>query len=129
MTRRRSGVLMDSQVRGRSGEVAGTLQCARRTPVSPMHKPTAPPAIHFGPFQVDPRTRELRKGRTRIRVADQSIKILLALLDRAGDVVTREELAASLWPSETVVDVEHGLNSAVRRLRDALGDSAERPVV
>jgi Tol biopolymer transport system component/DNA-binding winged helix-turn-helix (wHTH) protein len=92
-----------------------------------VDRPSSPP-IRFGPFQVDPRTRELRKGRTRIRVPDQSIKILLALLDRAGDVVTREELAAGLWPPETVVDVEHGLNSAVRRLRDALGDSAERPV-
>ena len=93
-----------------------------------MHTPATGRAIRFGPFQVDPRTRELRKGRTRIRVADQSIRILLALLDRAGDVVTREELAAILWPHDTDVDVEHGLNSAVRRLRDAIGDSVDRPV-
>ena len=93
-----------------------------------MHTPATGRAIRFGPFQVDPRTRELRKGRSRIRVADQSIRILLALLDRAGDVVTREELAAILWPHDTGVDVEHGLNSAVRRLRDSIGDSVDRPV-
>ena len=93
-----------------------------------MHTPATGRAIRFGPFQLDPRTRELRKGRTRIRVADQSVRILVALLDRAGDVVTREELAAILWPHDTDVDVEHGLNSAVRRLRDAIGDSVDRPV-
>ena len=93
-----------------------------------MHTPIAARAICFGPFQVDPRTRELRKRGRRLRIPEQSVRILLALLDRAGDAVTRDELAAILWPSETVVDVEHGLNSAVRRLQDALGDSAERPV-
>jgi Tol biopolymer transport system component/DNA-binding winged helix-turn-helix (wHTH) protein len=93
-----------------------------------MHTPPPTREIAFGPFRADPRTRELRKAGTRIRVPEQSVRILLGLLDRSGDVVTREELAAILWPSETGVDVEHGLNSAVRRLRDALGDSAERPV-
>jgi Tol biopolymer transport system component/DNA-binding winged helix-turn-helix (wHTH) protein len=93
-----------------------------------MHTTAAARVICFGPFQLDRRTRELRKGRHRIRVPDQSMRILLALLDRAGDVVTREELAAILWPRDTSVDVEHGLNSAVRRLRDAIGDSVDRPV-
>ena len=92
-----------------------------------MHTTASARAICFGPFEVDPRTRELRKGRSRIRVPDQSIRILLALLDRAGDVVTRDELVAILWPDDTRVDVEHGLNSAVRRLRDSLGDSVDRP--
>ncbi|AMY08508.1 translocation protein TolB [Luteitalea pratensis] len=93
-----------------------------------MQTPAAARAIGFGPFRVDPRTRELRKGGSRIRVPEQSVRILLSLLDRAGDVVTRDELAAMLWPSDTLVDIEHGLNSAVRRLRDALADSAERPL-
>jgi hypothetical protein len=79
----------------------------------------------FGPFQVDPRTRELRKSRTRVRVPAQSIRILLALLDRAGDVVTRDELAAILWTGETGVDIEHGLNSAVRHAQ--AGDSSSWP--
>ena len=93
-----------------------------------MHTPAAARVMCFGPFQVDARTRELRKRGTRLRVPEQSVRVLLALLDRAGDVVTRDELTAILWPTATAVDVEHGLNSAVRRLRDALGDSAERPV-
>ena len=63
------------------------------SPRRPMHTPAAARAICFGPFQVDPRTRELRKRGARVRVPEQSIRILLALLDRAGDVVTRDELA------------------------------------
>ena len=96
-------------------------------PRGSMHTTAAARAICFGPYQVDPRTRELRKGRRRIRVPDQSMRILLALLDRAGDVVTRDDLAAILWPHDTSVDIEHGLNSAVRRLRDSIGDSVDRP--
>jgi Tol biopolymer transport system component/DNA-binding winged helix-turn-helix (wHTH) protein len=69
----------------------------------------------------------LWKAGTRLRVPDQSIRILRALLERAGDVVTREELRAQLWPADTFVDFDHGLNSAVRRLRDVLGDSADAP--
>ena len=99
------------------------LQWARSMNPSPATR-----SIRFGPFHLDPRTRELRKGPTRVRVPEQSVRILLALLERSGDVVTRDELVALLWPGETDVDIEHGLNSAVRRLRDALGDSAERPV-
>jgi Tol biopolymer transport system component/DNA-binding winged helix-turn-helix (wHTH) protein len=83
--------------------------------------------IRFGPFVLDVRTGELRKEDVRLRVPDQSIRILRALLERAGDVVTREELRAQLWPADTFVDFDHGLNSAVRRLRDALGDSADAP--
>jgi Tol biopolymer transport system component/DNA-binding winged helix-turn-helix (wHTH) protein len=85
--------------------------------------------IRFGPFELDVRTGELRKGGTRLRVPDQSVQILQTLLERAGDLVTREELRARLWPAEaeTFVDFDHGLNSAVRRLRDVLGDSADAP--
>ncbi len=86
-----------------------------------------PPRIRFGPFELDPRSGELRKGPTRLKVADQSIEILRALLEQAGDLVTRDQLRERLWSSDTFVDYEHGLNAAVRRLREALGDSAEAP--
>jgi Tol biopolymer transport system component/DNA-binding winged helix-turn-helix (wHTH) protein len=89
--------------------------------MAPAHR------VRFGPFELDLRTNELRKGGRRVRVHDQPLQILRALLDRAGDVVTRDELRARLWPADTFVDFDHGVNSAVRRLRDALGDTADRP--
>jgi Tol biopolymer transport system component/DNA-binding winged helix-turn-helix (wHTH) protein len=92
-----------------------------------MHSPLPSRRTRFGPFELDVRTGELRKGDVRLRVPDQSIRILRALLERAGDIVTREELRAQLWPADTFVDFDHGLNSAVRRLRDVLGDSADAP--
>jgi Tol biopolymer transport system component/DNA-binding winged helix-turn-helix (wHTH) protein len=81
----------------------------------------------FGVFTFDLRTGELLKGGTRIRIPDQSIEILRTLLERPGQLITREELRQRLWPDNTYVDFEHGLNVAVRRLRDALGDSADAP--
>ena len=81
----------------------------------------------FGPFTFDVRTGELLKGGTRIKVPDQSIEILRTLLERPGELITREELRQRLWPDNTFVDFEHGLNAAVRRLRDVLGDSADAP--
>lgn len=83
--------------------------------------------VRFGAFQLDLRTGELRKAGVRISLPDQPFQVLKALLDRPGDVVTREELRQRLWPAQTFVDFEHGLNAAVRRLRDALGDSADVP--
>ena len=90
---------------------------------------SAPPdgPVRFGAFQLDLRTGELRKAGSRINLPDQPFQVLKALLDRPGDLVTREELRQRLWPAETFVDFEHGLNAAVRRLRDALGDSADVP--
>src|SRR4029453_2819705 len=85
------------------------------------------PVVRFGPFQLDLRTGELRKAGARINLPEQPLQVLKALLDRPGDLVTREELRQRLWPAETFVDFEHGLNAAVRRLRDALGDSADVP--
>ena len=78
-------------------------------------------------FQLDLQTRELQKGGSRINLPDQPFRVLEALLERPGDLVTREELRRRLWSAETFVDFEHGLNAAVRRLRDALGDSADVP--
>jgi TolB-like protein/DNA-binding winged helix-turn-helix (wHTH) protein len=83
--------------------------------------------IRFGVFEVDPRSGELRRKGFRVKLQDQPLQILLAVLERPGEVVTRDELRAKLWPADTFVDFEHGLNAAVKRLRDALGDTAENP--
>ena len=91
-----------------------------------MNAPREGP-VRFGAFELDPRTGELRKAGVRINLPEQPFQVLRALLDHPGDLVTREELRQRLWPAETFVDFEHGLNAAVRRLRDALGDSADVP--
>ena len=80
----------------------------------------------FGAFEADPRSGELVKNGRRIRLQEQPFQLLSALLDRPGEVVTREELRLLLWP-QTVVDYDHGLNKAVSKVREALGDSAESP--
>src|SRR5215472_227905 len=81
----------------------------------------------FGPFEADLQTQELRKQGVRLRLPGQSFQILKMLLERPGEMVTRDELRATLWPSDTFVDFEHGLNAAVNRLRETLGDSADSP--
>ena len=73
------------------------------------------------------RTAELRKNTLRIRLQEQPFLILVALLERAGELVLREEIRNKLWPDETVVEFDHGINAAVKRLRDALCDSVEKP--
>ena len=85
------------------------------------------PIVRFGDFEVDARSGELRKSGRKIRLPEQSFQILALLLDRAGEVVTREELHQRLWPAGTFVDFDAGLNNAVRKLRDALADPAESP--
>ena len=84
-------------------------------------------AVHFGVFEVDLATGELRKQGLRIRLQEQPFAVLAALLEHPGEVVTREDLIARLWPDGTVVDFDRGLNAAVTRLRQALSDSAETP--
>src|SRR5579864_3518942 len=83
--------------------------------------------LRFGLFEVDLKSGELRRSGTRVRLQDQPLQILLTLLERPGEVVTRDELRTRLWPTDTFVDFEHSINTAVRRLRDSLGDSAENP--
>lgn len=85
-------------------------------------------SVRFGPFEVSFPSRELRKNGVRVRLPGQPFDILAILLERAGDVVTREELRQRLWPADTFVDFEHGMNNAVKKLRAALGDSADRPL-
>src|SRR4051794_14531715 len=81
----------------------------------------------FGAFEVDLVGRELRKHGIRIKLQDQPLRILALLLERAGTMVTRDEIRRELWPDDTFVDFDNGLNAAIRRLRDALSDSAETP--
>src|SRR5438445_4763655 len=87
----------------------------------------APAVVCFDTFEVDFQAGELRKDGRRIKVQEQPFRVLSLLLQRVGEVVTREELREELWPADTFVDFDHGLNSAVARLREALGDSAEKP--
>ena len=83
--------------------------------------------IRFGIFEVDLRAGQLRRNGFKVRLQDQPLQVLAMLLERPGEVVTRDELHARLWSSNTFVDFDHGLNAAVKRLRDALGDSADSP--
>jgi Tol biopolymer transport system component/DNA-binding winged helix-turn-helix (wHTH) protein len=83
--------------------------------------------VWFDGFEVDLRAGELRKDGRRIRLQEQPFRVLFLLLQRAGEVVTRDELREQLWPADTFVDFDHGLNSAVGRLREALRDSADKP--
>lgn len=83
--------------------------------------------FRFGAFEFHVPARELRKHGLRIKLAGQPISVLVMLLERPGEVVTREDLQARLWPAGTYVDFEHSVNAAVKRLRQALGDSADSP--
>jgi TolB-like protein/DNA-binding winged helix-turn-helix (wHTH) protein len=94
---------------------------------SAMETPDQARRIRFGPHEVDLRSRELRKHRTRMRLQDQPFQVLAMLLERPGELVTREELRSKLWPQNTFVDFDVGLNTAIRRLRNALNDKAGKP--
>jgi Tol biopolymer transport system component/DNA-binding winged helix-turn-helix (wHTH) protein len=83
--------------------------------------------VSFGPYEADLHTHELWKFGTKLKLIGQPFEILTVLLSRPGELVTREELRARLWPADTFVDFNHGLNAAVNKLREALSDSAENP--
>jgi len=84
--------------------------------------------VRFCTFEVHLRTGELRHSGQRVKLQKQPFQLLVALLERSGEVVTREELRNKLWLTDTFVDFDHGLNAAIKRLRDALGESADAPV-
>lgn len=92
-----------------------------------MLSPSRPGVISFGSFQLDPETGSLEKNGVRVRLPRQPARILKILAQRAGEVVTREELRDELWGSDTFVDFEHGLTAAINKLRQMLEDSAEKP--
>src|SRR5438477_12602262 len=83
--------------------------------------------MRFGAYDFEPYSGELRKEGMRVRLEGQPVAILRMLLERPGELVTREELQKQLWPADTFVDFEHSLNAAIKRLRAALSDSADHP--
>jgi DNA-binding winged helix-turn-helix (wHTH) protein/Tol biopolymer transport system component len=84
--------------------------------------------IRFSTFELNLHTGELRQQGQKVKLQEQPLQVLAALLERPGELVTREELRSKLWPADTFVDFDHGLNAAIKRLRDALGESADAPV-
>jgi len=89
--------------------------------------PLKPGLLQFGPFEADVQTEELCRQGVQLRLPRQSFQILAMLLQKPGQLITREELHQALWPSDTFVDFDKGINAAINRLREALGDSAENP--
>jgi len=87
----------------------------------------AKPVYRFGPYVADVRAGELYKRGKKNKIQQQPMQVLAALLEKAGEVVAREELRAGIWPADTFVDFEHSLNTAIKKLRKALGDNANRP--
>ena len=85
-----------------------------------------PRCLQFGVFEVDLRAGQLTKHGLRVRLQEQPFQVLAMLLEKPGELVSREELRSRLWP-RTVVDFDHGLNKAINKIREALGDSAENP--
>jgi TolB-like protein/DNA-binding winged helix-turn-helix (wHTH) protein/Tfp pilus assembly protein PilF len=92
-----------------------------------MEKNVSLKAVRFGPFEADLRAGELRKHGVKLKLVGQPFEVLAMLLECPGQLVTREELRTRLWPTDTFVDFDHGLNAAVNKLRDALSESAEKP--
>src|SRR6478609_2791065 len=100
------------------------LRGMRRTPVEEATH--SPRLVRFGTFEVDLASGEVRKSGLKLKLTDQPFQVLAILLERPGQVVTREELQKRLWP-DTFVDVDHNLNTAINKIREVLGDSAENP--
>src|SRR5580704_2694112 len=86
-----------------------------------------PRVVRFGTFEMDVPAGELRKNGLKLKLQEQPFQVLCMLLEHPGEVVTREELRGKLWPGDTFGDFDHGLNAAVKRLRDALGDDPDNP--
>jgi DNA-binding winged helix-turn-helix (wHTH) protein len=84
--------------------------------------------IRFGPFQIDQQRQEVARGGSRLKLQGKVYQILLILLERPGEVVTREELRSRLWPADTHVNYDANVNTAVNKLRQALGDSSDSPL-
>jgi eukaryotic-like serine/threonine-protein kinase len=92
-----------------------------------MQAAQSPDVIRFGMFEVELRSGELRRNGLKVRLPEQSFQILAMLLTRAGEVVSREEIRQRLWPNNTIVEFDHSINAAIKRLREALNDSADDP--
>src|SRR5258705_1598653 len=104
-----------------------TVVLTSRATQALMVTPIPAGRVRLGVFEVDLRSGELHKQGIKIKLHDQPFQVLAMLLEHPGELVTREQLHQTLWPADTFVDFDVGLNSAIKRLRDALGDSAEEP--
>src|SRR6516164_2784172 len=91
------------------------------------HRPAKTEPFRFGVFEIDPSARELRKHGVRVKVQDQPFAVLLVLLEKPGDLITKEEIQQRLWPTDTFVEFDKGIYNAMKRLRETLGDEAETP--
>src|SRR5712692_1312921 len=93
----------------------------------PDRRLSKPTVARFGVYEVNLRTGELRKHGNRLRLQEQPFQVLALLLEKPGELVTREELQQKLWPADTFVDFDHSLNTAINKLRETLGDSSSAP--
>jgi len=91
------------------------------------YRPATKDPLRFGVFEIDSSARELRKHGVRIKLQDQPLAVLLILLEKPGQLVTKEELQQRLWPADTFVEFDKGIYNAMKRLRETLGDEAETP--
>jgi len=89
--------------------------------------PSSRATLRFADFEIDSRSGEVRKNGIRVKLQEQPFQVLRILLDQPGEVVTRQELQRRIWPADIFVDFDHGLYNAVKRLREALGDTADTP--
>jgi len=103
------------------------LECRCKLANAFMQTRQNPRVIRFGPFEADLHTRELRKHGLKLKLQEQPFQVLAMLLAEPGELVTREEIHSRLWQQDTFTDFDHGLHTAVRRLRGALNDNAETP--
>src|SRR5215472_18439537 len=92
-----------------------------------MFSGKSPSVTRFDSFELDFRARELRKNGVKLRLHGQPIQVLAALINRSGELVTCDELRAEVWPEDTFVDFDHSLHNAIARIREVLGDSADKP--
>src|SRR6201988_4606313 len=107
--------------------VLPTLEASMEAP-SNLVSPTGLRFVRFGPFQVDQHRQEVTKNGSRLKLQGKVYQVLLALIEKQGEVVTREELRLRLWPADTHVNYDANVNTTVNKLRQALGDSSETPV-
>ena len=114
-----------------SGKLAEWYTCHREGEPAPMKHSIETKAqsrhLRFGVFEVDLRTGELRKQGLKVKLPGQPFQVLAMLLERPGELVTREEIREKVWPEDTFIDFEHSINTAVKRLREAFGDDTEHP--
>src|SRR5580698_2011077 len=95
--------------------------------ISAFMPDTLPDRVRFGGFELNLRAGELRKEGHLTRLQEKPLRVLRLLVERGGELVTRDELQRKLWPNDTIVDFEHGINTAIKKLRQALADSPEVP--